>query len=276
MKVMDFLVKYKNSKYASMVSDNVQVTSGILENMWNGLLEIHSVLHIRQDQAVILVPQERRIFKLNYTDSNVIMETMNKFARDSLFGENDNAHKMIQDLGLNREDLFVEKVPKQMSKSGVVDNVPQPQPQPIPNPDEAAQMPQFGEDRRGILKVLDIHDSKSRVYALNSLNAFLVDKETIYLPNVAYGDIVYLTYKPMPKPIRQDGDIDLPEELIDLLYLYCFKEQVKNYDMNIPPNVVQYYNTQYEERLNKKRLSGTGQIPVQMSAERLVNRKGFI
>lgn len=269
MNVAEFLVKFRNHKYASMVDGNEQVKSAIIDNIWNGLLDIHSNLFLKQDQAVILVPEERRIFKLDYTDSNVIMETMNKFANDSLYGNNENARKMIEELGLNKPEIFVRDVPNAMGKSGAVTE---------PNEEEEESLvPQFTNKKLGILKVLDIYDSRGRVYAINSYGAFMPDKITLYLPYVEKDDIVYVTYKPMPMPIvNEQSPIDLTDDLIDLLFFYCFKEQVKNYDLNVPAQVIQYYNNQYEERVYKRRLSGNGQIPMKLNAERLVSRKGFI
>lgn len=242
----DFMNRVKNHEFAAMVYDNPERLDGIKESIWRGLLDIHGSLNLLQEQAIIMIPESRRIFKLDGNDSNVILDTIKKFLDDELLDPGENAKKLVKEMGLNNPNLFVNGVPN-TTTGGI-------------------------EGRRKVMSVLDVHDSQYRYYALNSEGAFLRDDLTLYLPNVKDGDVVYVTYK--PKPLSIDYGIDLPDELEDLLLLFVYKDQIKNLDTT-PPNVIGYYETLYANRMQTKRILGIGQIPNTANAERLVKRKGF-
>lgn len=222
----------------------------------DGLISLHTLFNIRYEQALILVPQNRKIFKISSSDPNVIMASYAKLALCHLQAESITKEKQVE--ALVRLDKRL--------KSNTLLN------------DETSSKDIFDISRNEVLSIIDVEDSKDNNYAFNIENVFVLDPITLHFPNAKAGSVIYVKYKPKPKLIRLEDydkdsvELDLPDTLKDCLIAFVTLKTATNVSgyEQFYPNVLNTYNNE----LAKAR-ANAAVIPDPLIAT-LASKKGFV
>jgi len=201
------------------------------------VMMLHSAYLIRQEQAVILVPDFRRTFKLDKSDPNVILGTLKKNIDISLSKDYKTKSELLRQLAEYKDNDTNFNI-----MNGGYDG---------------SRVSELTDNNEEVLQILDIEDSKQRYYVINQKGAFLTDQthQTLYLPMVKEGDIVYVHYKPKPNLVTEDNlnvRIDLLDTLDEVVVAYLRMRLLAGVegDKNFYPNTYQTYEKVLLEALN--------------------------
>lgn len=226
-----------------------------------GLLNMHLIFNITQEQAIILVPQHRQTFKIAKSDPNVIMATFSKLAKVAMSNTPKDESSILDEIiALKDEDgnklsPLEDKDKTTMLDGETNDNV-------------------FTYNNKDVcFRIIEVHDLKHprpTRYSLNQENVYMVDSTTLYFPKCKEGDIIYVLYTPKPlmcDSSKLDVEIDIPDEYLKCLGAYVASQvyaqlsdgQITSFGRSYG-NVFQLYNNYLQEL----KLVGAG-IPADMT-----------
>lgn len=205
--------------YLHNISNQAQSRDETLITTINtSLTTIHNLFVLKLEQAIVIVPERRKTFRLINSDPNVLMASYAKIANGEINMEHNVTKKqmfqsvLIRDGVIAANELFSGEEDKTIFQT-------------------------YDEE---IMTVLNVRDSKKREYVMNEKGIFFVNNDTFYFPEVSVGDVIYVEYKPKPRKCRLGEHIDLTDELLDLLCVDVTLKLVAtiNTDSQIHPNIL--------------------------------------
>lgn len=233
MKLRDVIKVIRNRNLPNVTERIITDDENAINLINDGLLSLYTQFDICLEQALILVPKNRNIFRIHSSDPNVILNSAERLSK---------AHT-ITDITENKQDknsMIKElKLDKNVEKT-LLEN--------------SAVKVDLDIDSSEILKILSIEDDKGNEYDFNVKNVFVIKQDTLYFPECKEKDQIYVKYKPKPfvyKLEDLDKELNLPETFYECLYAYINLKVVSGIDglKEFYANVLNTYNQCLEKAL---------------------------
>lgn len=229
---LDEVIQIVKVGYLSAVSNMAKASNESIIVMANeAIMSLHTSFNIRTEQAVILVPQNRKTFEISLNDKNVLMASLRKLAKaEMILDENESKKELLAKIAKQDKNINA----KVLLEAEKYDNTI------------------FDKLDTEVLSLLSVSDELGTEYDINTKNVYALDQKTLYFPLAKPGSLIYVDYKPKPRLSTElDSEVDVPDTLLGVLYAFVALKTVSSIDMNsqFMPQIVSTYNKRMEEAI---------------------------
>lgn len=233
MLLADVIKVIKNNRLPNITTRVQMDDSQIIEYINEAVLALYTQFTIEVEQAIILVPEYRNIFRIHSSDENVFMTTIAKLKASAFHHDikevkpPDIKENIVKELDLDDISKYALDKNKEVIKE--------------------VTEPKTNSTDKEILQILDVTDNKNREYNFNTNLVFSISQDTLYFPEAHKDDIIYVRYKVLPKLYTIDDintTFELPDTLLQCLYAFIDLRAITTIEgyKDFYPNLLNTYN----------------------------------
>lgn len=261
MLLSDVINVIKNNRLPNITNRLQMKDTQIIEYINEAILALYSQFTIEVEQAIILVPEYRNIFRIHSSDENVYMTTIAKMKASQFHYDvtaikpPDVKENIVKELKLDEVSNYALDKDNKKIVTKVIE-------------------PKENSTEKEVLQILDITDNKNNEYNFNTKLVFSISQDTLYFPEAHKGDIIYVKYKVMPKLYTIDNlneKLELPNNLLESLYAFIDLRAITTIEgyTEFYPNLLNSYNQSLQNIITNGYI-----LPDSMNST-LQTKKGF-